>query len=146
MERQGFNGRVCFEVSGPNLREVIIRQGFIKAIPECVTFTGDAATLFENAIAITARTKNVRVLSGEDDPNIEATVTFFKFAHGNLDYRAVWDAFLDLPSIEINNEWMSAIIGDVLKAPVEVRPGSPSDEELEQTEEGRDFLAVESPT
>jgi len=132
MERKAFEGRVIFDVTGPTLRSVVIQQGFIAAVPECKHFTGDTFNLFANVIFIMARTKAVITDIEEADANILALANFWEVARGNADYRAVWNAFLDLPDIKIHDEWIAALnIDEQLKAPAEVRPGSPSDEALE---------------
>ena len=132
MERKAFEGRVIFDVTGPTLRSVVIQQGFIAAIPECKHFTGDTFNLFANVIFIMSRTRGVITDIEETDANILALANFWEIARGNADYRAVWDAFLDLPDITIHDEWIAALnIDEQLKAPAEVRPGSPSDEALE---------------
>lgn len=141
MESSAFGGRVTFETTGSTLRGIIVAEGFYRAVPESINFTGATLTLFINLIEIVSRTKRVSCDANETDSNIGALRDFWQFAHGNTDYRAVWEAYLDLPSIEINDQWIEyglKIGGDEqLKAPPYVRPNTPDDsltEEEKKTE------------
>lgn len=151
MERKAFEGRVIFDVTGPTLRSVVIQQGFIAAVPECKHFTGDVFNLFANIIFIMARTRGVITDIEETDADIIALAQFWEFARGNADYRAVWNAFLDLPAGEhksrIHDEWIAALtIDEQLKAPAELRPDAPDDEILESMPDGEEKKSVVNPS
>jgi hypothetical protein len=147
MERKAFGGRVIFDVTGPTLRSVVIQQGFIAAVPECKHFTGDTFNLFANVIFIMSRTRGVITDIEETDPNITALANFWEIARGNANYRAVWNAFLDLPDIIIHDEWIAALnIDEQLKAPAELRPDAPDDEILESMPDGVEKKSVVNPS
>ncbi len=147
MEVKIFHNRMTVQVaSGQTMREVVIRDGFIKAIPECMAFTGDTATLFQNAIIVTSRIRLIDCQETEE-PTVIAARDYLTLARGSSDYAALWQSFIDM-SLDVNNEFMEAVNADMqLRAPVEVQPSSASDEELETMGiEGERFLSRENVT
>jgi len=131
-----FNNRVIFECTGEStMRLRVVREGMRRAVPEWVQFPpdSDTATLFANLIQFLGRTKSVIFRPEENDPTICELASFWEFANGNSDYRAIWNAFLMLDE-QINNEWIKPInaADDIrLKAPADVQPSAPTDEQLE---------------
>lgn len=148
MERPAFNGKVMLDVRGLTVREMILSDGFLRDIPEAVGFKGETATLFNNVVLITSRIKPFSIPEGETDPVIVSAKAFIDFAQGNTNYRSIWDYFIDLPNLDVNNGFMNAINDDPTLAPMEVRPNTLTNEQLEEvgTEEALNFLAGEKTT
>lgn len=147
MERQGFEGRVMLDIRGLTVREMIVSDGFLRAVPEAVSFRGESATLFQNVVLITSRIKPFNLPEGETDPTLVAAKEFIDFVQGNTDYRAIWERFIDLPNLDVNNGFMTAINDDPTLAPVEARPSGPTNEQLEEMgEAGEPFLERERHT
>ena len=133
MERKAFENKVTFNVTGNNMKGIVVTNGMRRTIHEWVTFEGDEAILFSNLTLFLSRTKDISADTNETDENILALMRFWEMAQIEADYRRIWNEFLYLDPV-INNEWigvMNASEMERLKAPLEVRPDSESDEVLE---------------
>lgn len=139
MQITAFEGNATFEVlPHPTMREDVIRRAMVVGIPECRTFSNDWLILFGNLVLILGRVKSITFKEDSETTEIAALRQFWEVAHNNTDYRAVWEAYLDLPGVGINDALMKDVINAAieqengLRAPLEVRPGTPEDEVLEQ--------------
>lgn len=143
MERPAFEGKVTLDVRGLTVREMIVSDGFLRAVPEAIGFRGETATLFNNVVLIASRIKPFSIPEGETDPVIVSAKSFIDFIQGNTDYRSIWEAFIDLSDLSVNNGFMNAINDDPALAPAEARPNTLTNEQLEEvgTEEAQTFLA-----
>lgn len=141
MDYKAFGGAVVLTMTAPNMKTMIVREAMERAIPESKEWPLDstAAILFANIAQLLGRTASIE-FGGDDNPYVDGLAAFWHFAKTTTDYRAIWDAFILMPP-EINNEWMTALnpADDArLKAPAEVAPTAPTDEELEaQGEDGK---------
>lgn len=133
MERKAFDGRVTFDITGNNMRMLVVDAAFKRAVPEWITFEAGSneQRMFTNVIMFLARTKRIIPMVDETDPDILDMLEFWAFSETSADYRAIWRAFSFL-SMHVNDEWVGVMIEDErLKAPPEVRPNALSDDELE---------------
>lgn len=132
-----FNGQVQFDCTRPNLKSLVVKDGLERAIPEWAQFVPDspAYICFANLIEFLGRTRAIHFVDvgiGEDAEDLQR---FWEFAQSSMDYRAIWNAFLQL-STDVNTEWYSAVQSEIdprLLAPAEVQPGAPDDAALEAT-------------
>ena len=132
-----FNGQVQFDCTPPNLKTLVVRDGFVIAVPESALFVPgtQTAAIFNNLIDFLGRTRAITFVDiglGED---AEALQLFWSISQITTDYRKLWEQFILLP-VEVHNEWFDAIQGVVdprLLAPEVVQPGAPTDEALEAT-------------
>lgn len=136
----GFDGRVLFDCTPHNMRELVVTEALRLAVPEWKTWDGqNTLTLFVNLAAFLGRTKNLEVVPGEPNSIIDDLCTFWQFAQNTVDYRAIWEAFLFLDPV-INSEWAAALASTVdvrLLAPAVLQPAAPPDEVLEAQPDGK---------
>lgn len=149
MERKIFDGRVTLDVTGENMRSIIIGKGFDLAIPEQALFTGEEEIVYASLKRIISQTKRVTLADGETDEILLDMAKFWEFARDTNDYRSIWREFLYLKA-DVHNEWTIGVVGEKdtkTEAPDYVQPNSPTDEQLvEMGEAGADFLADDAPT
>lgn len=137
MQVKAFDGRVIFDCSGPNMKVVVVAEGFLRAVPEHRLFMQgtDTATYFTDLIEFIGRTRSIQLVEGvEPDEILLQLLTFWETHGASTDYKATWQAFLDCNSM-VHNEWVLALNTSdraQLKAPDIVQPNAPTDDELEK--------------
>ena len=141
---QGFDGKVECELTGNNMMAIVVGNGMDRDIPQQAAFTSDDRILYANLKAFLSRTKWLKVLDpNEQDETVLSLATFWDQASKEPDYAKIWKEFLYLDPA-VNNGWIEMINKTEtarLKSPPSVRPGTPTDEQLEDMGEvGQDFL------
>ena len=140
MEYSAFDGLVTFEVTGDNLRCMIVREGFERAVPEHKDFppTGANDILFSNCHRFIGRTRSITFADGDLPESVQELRRWWELASRSTDYALIWREF-GYFDIDVNNAWMEALTAydaaqSRLLAPAEVQPGAESDEALEAAE------------
>lgn len=138
------DGRIVFDLApSGTMRVIVICEGFIRQVPECLTFEQGSSTntFFVDLLEFISRTQSITLIDGvEADDTLLELMNFWQEHGRSAHYRATWEAFL-LCNQVIHDEWAVALNESdaaqaQLKAPALIRPNAPTDDELDKLPDG----------
>lgn len=141
---KAFDGHVAFDLTGFNMKTMVIRDAMQRAVPEHEGWPEGSLfkLLFDNLIEFLGRTRSIefgQAANQQLNEQIEALKCFWQLANTTQDYRVIWQEYLQLEPL-VNNEWQRVVQerdNAMLKADPDLQPGAPDElgEKKESTTE-----------
>lgn len=134
---EAFDGQVIFHCTYETMEAFIVREAIDAAIPEHEDFEDkpQLAAIWANFRLYLSNTQHIEfnLLKNADD-DLKELKAFWKLAENNTDYPALWVAFRQQITRDVQDNWrdgLSHAIPARLLAPPELQPNAPEDEALD---------------
>jgi hypothetical protein len=137
---EAFDGQVTFHCTFQTLESLIVGDAIDMAIPEHTDYEQNKwqGIAYSRFRALTSNTHDITFkLKKNADDDLLALQAYWKEWQHSEDYSAMWPAFRVGVTLDVQSEWThgtNAAVPARLRAPPDLQPTAPGDEELDPNE------------